>query len=108
MGQHQRVSAKRYENSTSFQFSEAARNETGAASSDILVNNAGIAPALPLRQTNEVAFDEIMTINYKAPFFLIQAVADHIRDNGRIVGPDPPRLCCLQGRTGDIDIGAGT
>jgi len=29
--------------------------------------------------------NQVMTINYKAPFFLIQAVADHIRDNGRII-----------------------
>ncbi len=26
-----------------------------------------------------------MAVNFKAPFFLIQAVADHIRDNGRII-----------------------
>jgi len=67
------------------QFSEAVRVEVGSPALDILVNNAGIAPALPLKQTSEAAFDEVMTINYKAPFFLIQAVADHIRDNGRIV-----------------------
>ncbi len=67
------------------QFSEAARSETGSASLDILVNNAGVAPALPLKQTSEAAFDEVMAINYKAPFFLIQAVAHNIRDNGRII-----------------------
>jgi 3-oxoacyl-[acyl-carrier protein] reductase len=67
------------------QFGEAARSETGSSALDILVNNAGIAPALPLKQTSEAAFDEVMTINYKAPFFLIQAVADHIRDNGRVI-----------------------
>jgi NAD(P)-dependent dehydrogenase (short-subunit alcohol dehydrogenase family) len=67
------------------QFSEVARNETGSPVLDILVNNAGIAPAIPLNQTSEAAFDEVMTINYKAPFFLIQAVADHVRDNGRII-----------------------
>lgn len=67
------------------QFSEAARAETGSTALDILVNNAGIAPALPLKQTSEAAFDEVMTINYKAPFFLIQAVADRMRDNGRII-----------------------
>jgi NAD(P)-dependent dehydrogenase (short-subunit alcohol dehydrogenase family) len=67
------------------QFSEAALNELGSSALDILVNNAGIAPALPLKQTSEAAFDEVMTINYKAPFFLIKAVADHIRDNGRII-----------------------
>ncbi|MBO9198357.1 SDR family oxidoreductase [Rhizobium sp. 16-449-1b] len=67
------------------QFSEAVRSESGSAVLDILVNNAGIAPALPLKQTSEAAFDEVMAINYKAPFFLIQAVADHIRGNGRII-----------------------
>jgi NAD(P)-dependent dehydrogenase (short-subunit alcohol dehydrogenase family) len=66
------------------QFSEAARTEMGTSALDILVNNAGIAPALPLKQTSEAAFDEVMTINY-TPFFLIQAVGDHIRDNGRII-----------------------
>jgi NAD(P)-dependent dehydrogenase (short-subunit alcohol dehydrogenase family) len=67
------------------QFSKAVNSETGSSALDILVNNAGIAPALPLKQTSEAAFDEVMTINYKAPFFLIQAVADHIRDNGRVI-----------------------
>ena len=67
------------------QFAEAARAETGSAALDILVNNAGIAPALPLKQTDEAVFDAVMAINYKAPFFLIQAAADHIRDNGRII-----------------------
>ena len=67
------------------QFKEAAAAATGEPRLDILVNNAGIAPALPLAQTSEPAFDELMTINFKAPFFLIQVVADHIRDNGRII-----------------------
>ncbi|WP_114944938.1 SDR family oxidoreductase [Microvirga calopogonii] len=63
----------------------AAIGATGEHGLDILVNNAGVAPAVPLAQTSEAVFDEIMTINLKAPFFLIQAVADHIRDNGRII-----------------------
>lgn len=67
------------------QFREAAVAFTGSPSLDILVNNAGIAPATPLKETTEAAFDALMTINFKAPFFLIQAVADHLRDNGRII-----------------------
>lgn len=51
----------------------------------ILVNNAGIAPAASLAQTSESLFDEVITINLKAPFFLIQALAGQIRDNGRII-----------------------
>ncbi|MGP4694205.1 SDR family oxidoreductase [Agrobacterium cavarae] len=67
------------------QFGNAARAQTGAASLDILVNNAGIAPAVSLEQTSEAVFDDVMTIKYKTPFFLIQAVADHVCDNGGII-----------------------
>ena len=67
------------------QFKAAVIAATGEPWLDILVNNAGIAPALALAQTSEAAFDELLTINLKAPFFLIQAVADHIRDGGRII-----------------------
>jgi NAD(P)-dependent dehydrogenase (short-subunit alcohol dehydrogenase family) len=67
------------------QFKAATIGATGEPGLDILVNNAGIAPAASLADTSETVFDELMTINVKAPFFLIQAVADHIRDNGRII-----------------------
>lgn len=67
------------------QFRMATIAATGEDKLDILVNNAGVAPASPLAQTSEAVFDEIMTINLKAPFFLIQTVADHFRDNGRII-----------------------
>ncbi|MCC8395571.1 SDR family oxidoreductase [Paraburkholderia sp. MMS20-SJTR3] len=67
------------------QFKAAAIAETGEPRLDILVNNAGVAPAIPLSGTSESDFDEVLTVNFKAPFFLIQAVADHIRDNGRII-----------------------
>jgi 3-oxoacyl-[acyl-carrier protein] reductase len=67
------------------QFKAAALATTGEPRLDILVNNVGVAPSIALAQTREAVFDEVMTINLKAPFFLIQAVADHIRDNGRII-----------------------
>ena len=67
------------------QFSRAAAAATGEPRLDILVNNAGVAPAVSLAQTSESTFDELLTINFKAPFFLIQTVADHIRDDGRII-----------------------
>ncbi|QBR02952.1 SDR family oxidoreductase [Paraburkholderia pallida] len=67
------------------QFSRTAVAATGEPRLDILVNNAGVAPAVSLAQTRESTFDELLTINFKAPFFLIQTVADHIRDNGRII-----------------------
>lgn len=49
------------------QFRAAAIAATDKDGLDILVNNAGVAPALPLAQTSEAVFDEIMTINLKAP-----------------------------------------
>jgi 3-oxoacyl-[acyl-carrier protein] reductase len=66
-------------------FKAAAIATTGEPWLDILVNNAGVAPAISLAQTSEPVFDEVMTVNFKASFFLIQALADHIRDNGRII-----------------------
>jgi len=67
------------------QFRAAVIATTGEPLLDILVNNAGIAPAISLAQTSEAVFDEVVTINLKAPFFLIQTLADHIRNNGRII-----------------------
>lgn len=67
------------------QFKPALVATTGKAEFDILVNNAGIAPALSLGETSEAAFDELMTINLKAPFFLIQTLADALRESGRII-----------------------
>lgn len=67
------------------QFKAAAIAATGEPRLDILVNNAGVAPAVSLSRTSEPIFDEVLTVNFKAPFFLIQVVADHIRDNGRII-----------------------
>ena len=67
------------------QFSQASKAEIGEPALDVLVNNAGIAPPISLADTSEAAYDELMAINFKAPFFLIQAVANHIRDNGRII-----------------------
>lgn len=67
------------------QIKSAAVAETGTPGLDILVNNAGVAFATPLADTDEALYDEIMNINMKAPFFLIQELADHLRDNGRII-----------------------
>jgi 3-oxoacyl-[acyl-carrier protein] reductase len=61
------------------QFRAAALAATGEAGLDILVNNAGIAVAAPLALTDEATFDDLMTVNFKAPFFLIQALANDIR-----------------------------
>ncbi len=66
-------------------FKAAAIEATGSAAIDILVNNAGVAPAVSLADTTEALFDEVFTVNAKAPFFLIQAAAEAIRADGRII-----------------------
>ena len=67
------------------QFKAAVMQLTGESGIDILVNNAGIAPAISLADTTETSFDEIMNVNFKAPFFLIQKFSEYIKDNGRII-----------------------
>jgi len=72
-------------NAIAEQIKSAAMAATGVAGLDILVNNAGVAYATALADTDEALYDQIMNVNTKAPFFLIQALADHFHDNGRII-----------------------
>lgn len=58
---------------------------TGSTGIDILVNNAGIAPQASLEDTDEALFDEIFSLNVKAPFFIVQKTLSRIRDHGRII-----------------------
>lgn len=58
---------------------------TGDSHFDILVNNAGIGLVASLEETTEEAFDEVMRINVKAPFFLIQGALQRLRIEGRII-----------------------
>jgi len=56
---------------------------------DLLVNNAGIAPRerLDLLDASEESFDEVLNTNLKGPYFLTQAAARTMREqgSGRIV-----------------------
>ncbi|WP_112242276.1 SDR family oxidoreductase [Kribbella monticola] len=52
---------------------------------DILVNNAGITRQQPLAEVTPEWFDQIVAVNVKAPFFLIQQGVRRLRDGGRIV-----------------------
>jgi 3-oxoacyl-[acyl-carrier protein] reductase len=67
------------------QIKAAALAATGQPGIDILVNNAGVAYANSIQETDEALYDHIMNINTKAPFFIIRALADDFRDNGRII-----------------------
>jgi len=60
---------------------------TGLGHLDILVNNAGFAQHKPFDQITEADFDLSTDLHIKAPFFLSQFVAPHMkaREFGRII-----------------------
>ena len=55
------------------------------ATVDILVNNAAISPRGTIEDTSEALFDEVMNVDAKAPFFLLQKVLPRMPDGGRII-----------------------
>jgi NAD(P)-dependent dehydrogenase (short-subunit alcohol dehydrogenase family) len=57
----------------------------GRSDFDYLVNNAGIGLHTPFAETTEAQFDELVRIQFKAPFFLTQALLPLIADGGRIL-----------------------
>lgn len=52
---------------------------------DILINNAAISTTGPIVDTTEAAYDELMAVNAKGPFFAIQEAGRVLRDGGRII-----------------------
>ncbi|EEM80531.1 MULTISPECIES: SDR family NAD(P)-dependent oxidoreductase [Bacillus cereus group] len=57
----------------------------GDTTFDILVNNAGIGQILTLEESTEGSFNEVMNINVKASFFIIQKALPRLKDGGRII-----------------------
>ncbi len=57
---------------------------------DILVNNAGATWGEPLRDYPAAAWDRVLDINVKAPFFLVQALLPLLEKNGS--QDDPSRI----------------
>ena len=49
---------------------------------DALVNNAAVKTRGGIEETDEAAFDQNVTVNLKAPFFLIRAAIPHFRRQG--------------------------
>jgi NAD(P)-dependent dehydrogenase (short-subunit alcohol dehydrogenase family) len=75
---------------------------------DILVNNAGICPIVPLEAIEQDFFDRLIAINLRGPYFLSQAVVQHMRQRqtGRIIN-----ITSVGGKTGgqaDISVYAAT
>ncbi len=68
-----------------FRMVESVQKELGAVA--ILVNNAGIARAEPVEKITEQSWDEVLAVNLKSQFLLIQAVLPAMRKTrwGRII-----------------------
>lgn len=64
---------------------QSLQKHIGNTTFDILVNNAGIGQMLTLEESTEESFDEVMNINVKAPFFIIQKALPRLKDEGRII-----------------------
>ena len=58
---------------------------TGGTGLDILVNNAGSAGQGTLTTTSPEMFDEIVAVNARAPFFMLQEASTRLRDGGRVI-----------------------
>jgi bifunctional oxygenase/reductase len=58
---------------------------TGDPGLDILVNNAGVMGGAPPEEITAEQFDRLLTVNAKAPFFLVTRLTPVLRDDGRIV-----------------------
>lgn len=52
---------------------------------DFLVNNAGIGGYSPFAETSEAAFDALVAVHFKGPFFLTQKLLPLLADGGRII-----------------------
>ncbi|WP_026411234.1 SDR family NAD(P)-dependent oxidoreductase [Actinomadura oligospora] len=63
-------------------FGEVDRNLAGL---DVVVNNAAINPMGNICDATESDFDEVMAVNTKGPFFVVQAAAERLGEGGRII-----------------------
>ena len=52
---------------------------------DFLINNAGIGLYAPFAETSEAQFDELLNIQFKAPYFIAQKALNFMNDGGGIV-----------------------
>src|SRR5437870_9195287 len=64
---------------------EVARRavELGNGRVDILINNAGVFPFGPTHETTEEVFESVYSLNVKAPYFLVAALAPLMAKRGK-------------------------
>jgi NAD(P)-dependent dehydrogenase (short-subunit alcohol dehydrogenase family) len=61
---------------------------------DVLINNAGIIIKKPFPELTDEDFERSFAINARAPFHLMRAAAQRMRDGGRIVNIGTSVLAC--------------
>jgi NAD(P)-dependent dehydrogenase (short-subunit alcohol dehydrogenase family) len=66
-------------------FNEAVERRTGEAALDILVNNFGSAGYGRVPDTTHAYFDEVLGMNVRTPYFLVQALMPHLRPGGSVI-----------------------
>ena len=57
--------------------------ELGGGHVDVLINNAGIYPFGPTQEMTEEQFDQVYSINVKAPYFLVAELAPLMASRGK-------------------------
>jgi NAD(P)-dependent dehydrogenase (short-subunit alcohol dehydrogenase family) len=72
----------------------------------ILVNNSGAAWDAPFREVSEKAWEKVLQLNLRAPFFLTQALVDSLAAAGSAM--DPARIINIGSIAGEIANGTGT
>ncbi|KPN96075.1 SDR family oxidoreductase [Lysinibacillus sp. ZYM-1] len=85
------------------QLEQELQKRVGTSNIDILVNNAGIGTQGTIENTTEEIFDEILAVNIKAPFFLIQQALPRLREQFRIINISSAEV--RLGLTGSIAYG---
>jgi len=78
---------------------EAIRNREDTL--DILVNNAGATWGAPIEEFPEAAWDKVMDINVKAPFFLTQALLPLLEKAAK---PDDPGRIIMVGSIDGLGV----
>jgi 3-oxoacyl-[acyl-carrier protein] reductase len=67
------------------QLEAGLREETGEPALDILVNNVGVLATMPVEEVTPATFDELIAVNARAPFFIVQRALPILRDGGRVI-----------------------
>ncbi|MGA5063654.1 SDR family oxidoreductase [Streptomyces exfoliatus] len=64
---------------------QGLKERTGSTTLDILVNNAGVMGGVAPEDLTPAAFDRLIAVNAKAPYFIVQRALSLIPDGGRII-----------------------